>query len=144
MHPLLRNALFLGLTSLAACTTPAPQAPASLADTSWTLVAYRPSSGAELRPARPDQYRLHFQADGRLAAQIDCNRGSGSWQATDQQGGIRFGPLALTRMMCPPAPLNIQLPAAIETLQSYRVIDGQLQLQTADHAGTYMWQRVQP
>lgn len=144
MQALLRKVWLLGLASVAACTTPAPPVSASLADTSWTLVAYRGADGAEIRPARPDQYRLHFQVDGRLTAQIDCNRGSGSWQATGQQGGLRLGPLALTRMMCPPGPLNNQLPAAIETLQSYRVVDGQLQLQAAANTGSYIWQRAQP
>lgn len=137
-----RRAILLGLMSLAACSTPSSQAPASLADSSWTLVAYRPAAGAEIRPARSDQYQLQFQADGRLLAQIDCNRGSGSWQSTDPQGGLRLGPLALTRMMCPPGPLTSQLPAAMETIQSYRLVDGQLQLQAA--GGSYLWQRAQP
>lgn len=145
MQALFRSALLLGLMSLAACGTPSSPAPApaSLADSSWTLLVYRPVASAEVRPARADQYRLQFQADGRLLAQIDCNRGSGSWQSTDQPGGLRLGPLALTKMMCPPDPLTAQLPAAIETIQSYRLVDGQLQLQAAG-GGSSLWQRAQP
>lgn len=147
MQTVFRSALLLGLMSLGACSTPASQAPAGLADTSWTLVAYRPAGGAELRPARSDQYRLSFQADGRLSAQIDCNRGSGTWEATPagaQQGSLRLGPLGLTRMMCPPATPNLQLPAAIESIQAYRLVDGQLQLELGANAGSYVWQRAQP
>jgi heat shock protein HslJ len=138
----------LALISLGACTAPQTTSQsASLAGSSWTLLAYRPASGSEIRPAQPDRYQLHFQADGRLAAQIDCNRGSGSWQATPTgaaQGSVHLGPLALTRMMCPPGALSARLPADIDAIQSYRLADGQLQLDVSGNAGSYLWQRVQP
>lgn len=143
MQGAFRSVLLLGLLSLGACSTPSSQPPASLLNTSWTLVAYRPAGGAELRPSRPDQYRLQFQADGKLAALIDCNRGSGSWETTGQDG-LRLGPLALTRMMCPPDALQGKLPAALESIQSYRIVDGQLLLGAGSNGGSYVWQLVQP
>jgi heat shock protein HslJ len=120
----------------------------SLSGTSWTLVAFRQATGnaAEVRPARPDQYRLSFQADGRLVAQVDCNRGSGTWQAAPagSGGSLHLGPMALTRMMCPPDPLGQRLPQDVEAVQSYRIVNGQLQLELAGNAGSYIWARAQP
>jgi heat shock protein HslJ len=142
MQTVFRRAFLLGLMFVAACSTQSRQSQASLSGSSWSLVAYRAVSGAETLPERDDQYQLHFHPDGRLSAQIDCNRGSGSWQTTDQQAGLRLGPLALTKMMCPPAALTMQLPAAIETIQSYRILEGQLQLQAAGDAGSYLWRRT--
>ncbi|SHN05960.1 META domain-containing protein [Duganella sacchari] len=111
-------------------------------------MAFRQGAGdaAEIRPMRPDQYRLSFQADGRLVAQVDCNRGSGTWQATPagSSGALRLGPIALTRMMCPTDPLAQRLPQDLDALHSYRIVNGRLQLELAGNAGTYIWTRVQP
>lgn len=132
---------------LAGCTAP-PATPVKLDDTRWTLVAFAPAAGGtgEIRPARPDQYRLEFLAAGRLAAQIDCNRGSGTWQSTATPahgGGLKLGPLALTRMMCPPDPLGQRLLQDVENVASWRMVDGRLYLDLAGNAGSYVWKRVQ-
>jgi heat shock protein HslJ len=142
--------VFAGAALLSACTaSPSSQNQSeSLSGTSWTLVAFRQAAAnaAEVRPARPRQYRLSFQADGRLVAQVDCNRGSGTWQATPagSGGSLHLGPMALTRMMCPPDPLGQRLPQDVEAVQSYRIVDGQLQLELAGNAGSYIWARAQP
>lgn len=133
---------------LAGCAAP-PATPVKLDDTRWTLVAFAPAAGGtgEIRPARPDQYRLEFLAAGRLAAQIDCNRGSGTWQstATPAHGvGLKLGPLALTRMMCPPDPLGQRLLQDVENVASWRMVDGRLYLDLLGNAGSYVWKRAEP
>ena len=133
------------LLSGCAASSSSQNQPDSLSGSSWTLVAFRQAAGnAEVRPARPDQYRLSFQADGRLVAQVDCNRGSGTWQATPagSGGSLHLGPMALTRMMCPPDPLGQRLPQDVEAVQSYRIVNGQLQLELAGNAGSYIWARA--
>ena len=117
-----------------------------LAGTAWQLVSYRAgeAGAAELRPARPDQYQLRFGADGRVAAQVDCNRGSGTWTADASSGSLALGPLSTTRMMCPPGPLDGRLPGDIEAVRSYRIVDGRLHLALAGAAGIYTWERAQP
>jgi heat shock protein HslJ len=117
-----------------------------LAGTAWQLVAYRAgvAGSAELRPARPDQYQLRFGADGRLSAQVDCNRGTGAWTADASSGSLALGPLGTTRMMCPPSPLDGHLPGELEAVRSYRIVDGRLHLALAGGAGIYTWERAQP
>jgi len=145
----MRVTLILATTVFLAGCAASPGPTIKLDDTRWTLVAFTPAAGStgEIRPARPDQYRLEFLPDGRLAAQIACNRGSGTWQRTATPapgGGLKLGPLALTRMMCPPDPLGQRLPQDVEHVESYRVVDGRLHLDLAGHAGTYVWERAQP
>jgi heat shock protein HslJ len=134
------------LLSGCAASSSSPDQPASLAGSSWSLMAFQPDGGgAAVRPARPDQYRLTFQPDGRLLAQVDCNRGSGQWQATPagQGGSLQLGPLALTRMMCPPDPVGQRLPQDIEAVRSYRIVNGRLLLELGGNAGSYTWERAQ-
>ena len=148
MHTLVRIAAMAGTVLLAACAT-SPETPAGLANTRWTLVAFAPSStpAAEVRPADSQRYRLDFQADGRLLAQVDCNRGSGTWQATPQtgqSGTLKLGPLALTRMMCPPDAIGQHWPQDVERIAGYRLVDGRLLLTVAASGGSYTWERAQP
>ncbi|MBB3223620.1 META domain-containing protein [Pseudoduganella umbonata] len=124
---------------------------AQLAGSVWQLVGYQAAGAgtAEVRPARPDQYQLRFGADGRLSARVDCNQGSGTWAATPgaaggASGSLMLGPLATTRMMCPPSPLAGRLPGDIEAVRSYRIDGGRLHLELAGGGGTYTWERMSP
>lgn len=132
---------------LAACAqSPATSTPPELPGTSWRLVEFRPAGGgARILPTAPDQYELNFGADGRLAAKIDCNRGSGAFSVLPAQGGmhrVKLGPIATTRMMCPPSALGPRLPGDIDGERSYRIEGGQLHLDAMDNAGVYVWQRA--
>ena len=84
--------------ALAACTTTEGGGGASsggLAGTSWRLAEVR-SSGAAERPADTSRYTMEFAADGSVALQLDCNRGSGTWESSGP-GQLSFTPLAMTR-----------------------------------------------
>ena len=118
---------------------PAPSQ--DLAGTNWRLLELRPpDGGAKVLPTTPDQYTLRFGADGRLAAQLDCNRGNGVFSVGPAQR-LTLGPLASTRMMCPPSPLGARLPREIEGENGYRIEGGQLHIEAADKAGVYVWER---
>lgn len=153
MHTLFRTPVILTVMSLAACGTigdvssqkPAP----GLTDTAWTLWVYRPAApGAEdIPPAQREQYRLHFLADGRLAAQIGCNRGNGAWTdnaPTTGGGNLQISGLALTRMMCPPDRIGDLLSQHIQNVQSYRMVDGRLYLEMGSGGGQFIWKRSAP
>jgi heat shock protein HslJ len=101
-----------------------------------------------LRPAMCDSFTMAFGKDGQVAAKLDCNRGTGPWRAEpaagSSSGSITIGPLATTRMMCPPDPVGDRLARDVDTLRSYRLQDGRLYLMLPADAGVYVWDRVAP
>lgn len=132
---------------LGGCAT-SPQVP-ELGGTSWRLSAFESPGGsaASMRPSASARYTLSFGKDGRVAAQLDCNRGTGPWQAVagDAQGGsLRIGPLATTRAMCPPDSVGTRLAQDVEAIRSYRVQHGRLYTSLPADAGVYVWERVAP
>lgn len=63
----------------------------------WTETQF--GDGSILTVSDPTRYTLTFQPDGSLQAQVDCNRGMGSYTLDGQS--LTIGPLATTRMACP-------------------------------------------
>ena len=109
---------------------------ASLAGTSWQLVKFTGSDGSKVEPDERTKYTLAFQPDGVVVARIDCNRGRGSWKS-DTPGQLVFGPLALTRMMCPPGSLHDRIAADFGAVRAYAISDGHLMLSLMADGGTY-------
>ncbi len=109
---------------------------AELGGTSWRLVKFEGGDGTVLTPDDPSKYTLSFQPDGRVAPRIDCNRGLGSWNSSGP-GHLEFGPLALTRAMCPPGSLHDQLVRQWPYVRSYVLRDGRLFLSLMADGGIY-------
>jgi len=138
---------FLSLClGLSACAT-VPQAP-GLEGSTWRLVRFEPrDAGASIQSGDTARYTLNFGSDGRVAAKLDCNRGTGPWQVTKanaQGGSLRIGPLATTRAMCPPDPIGARLPQDLDAVSSYRLQDGRLYMHLPADAGTYVWEALAP
>ena len=126
----------------AAPTTPAAPT-ASLAGTSWQLVKFSGSDGTTLEPDDRSKYTITFQADGSAVARIDCNRGHGTWKS-DAPNALTFGPLALTRMMCPPGSMHDRVAADWDAVRSYAMKNGHLYLALMADGGTYEYEPVPP
>lgn len=110
------RAAVLLLLGAAACatgkgsTSPSPAAresamkemgvrPASLTGATWEWIGTQ--TPVELiRPDDPARYTLRFGADGTVTGAADCNRLNGTYTVSDK--ALQFGPLATTRMLCPP------------------------------------------
>jgi para-nitrobenzyl esterase len=118
-----------------AATAPA----ASLADTSWQLVQFIGSDGGKVEPDDRTKYTLTFEPDGVVVARIDCNRGRGSWKS-DEPGQLVLGPLALTRMMCPPGSMHDRVAADFGAVRAYAVKGGHLFLSLMADGGTYEYE----
>ena len=136
----LRLAALAASAALAACASPAPapagggSAPASLEGTSWRLVQINLTAGA--RPAiERSRYTIGFGAAGVLNVRFDCNRGRGSWKSA-AAGQLEFGPLALTRAMCPVGSLHDELVRQWPNVRAYLFKDGRLFLALMDDGGT--------
>src|SRR5215471_2652883 len=91
----------------------------------WQLVKFQSMDDTTLTPADRSKYTFEFQPGGKVLAQVDCNRGSGTWKSTPE-GQLRLSPLALTRMACPPGSLHDQIVRQWPNMASYLIRDGHL------------------
>lgn len=156
MHKFLNSLAAVSLFAVAACdTTPdttqettrdAKGPPVSLAGTSWRLVALQSSDDAigVVHPDDPAKYELSFGADGRVAARLDCNRGSAAYSlaTTDKaKGAINFGPMVMTRAMCPAGSLDTRVGRELSFVRSYLLNGDRLTLVMMADGGNQVWQR---
>ena len=70
------------------------------------------SDGKRIVPSSPARYTLLFQPGGMVAVQADCNRGSGSYLLNG--ASLVFGPIAMTRAMCPPGSADADFMKGLE------------------------------
>jgi heat shock protein HslJ len=124
--------------------TPSPGNP--LAGTRWRLLAFQSMDDAigTLRPSDPSKYTMQLNADGRVSMRLDCNRARGRWSAAPSGDGTRgrfeFGPLAMTRAICPPPRLDAQIAAQAAYIRSYMLKRGVLYLSLMADGGIYAWE----
>ena len=130
--------LLLALIASGCAQTPPQTAADGLVGPTWQLVRFRGGDGKVIIPGDRTSYTLAFRADGTVSARIDCNRGHGGYKLP---GGnqIEFGPMAVTRAMCPPGAMEMhdhvlkQLPY----VRSYVMKDGHLFLSLMADGGTF-------
>jgi para-nitrobenzyl esterase len=146
MNPrLLQGFTALVATLLVACAggpapSPAPAGaspatPPGLEGSSWRLVQIAMSDGVTRPAIERSRYTIGFGKDGVLNVRFDCNRGRGSWASTGP-GNLEFGPLALTRALCPVGSLHDELVRQWPYVRSYLVKDGRLFLVMMADGGT--------
>jgi para-nitrobenzyl esterase len=134
---LLRLAGLIGLFLASACApTPPPEPPPSLAGTSWQFVRFQGGDGRVQVPDDPAKYTVAFGADGVVGVRFDCNRGRGSWKS-ERPGLLLFGPMAMTRAMCPPGSLHDQFIRHWFYVRSYVIRGGRLYLSLMADGGIY-------
>jgi para-nitrobenzyl esterase len=114
--------------------TSSPQGPQNLSGMPWQLVKFRTNNDTILTPDDKAKYTITFE-DPR-SVRIDCNRGKGSWKS-EEPSRLEFGPLALTRMMCPPKTLDDRFTKDWSYIRSYIIKDGHLFLALKADGGTY-------
>jgi para-nitrobenzyl esterase len=131
----------LAAVMLGACATTSTgpavgtTAPASLEGSSWRLVQISMSDGVTRPAIERSRYTVGFGAEGVLNVRFDCNRGRGSWKSA-APGNLEFGPLALTRALCPVGSLHDELVRQWPYVRSYLVKDGRLFLSLMADGGT--------
>jgi heat shock protein HslJ len=150
----LRASVLMVGTLLAGCAAaPLPAtAPLGLEGTRWQLAVVNSMDDAQppLRPADPARYTIEFTVDRRLLVQLDCNRGHATWtaeaapdaSAQRRSGSLMFGPLATTRMICPPGSLEPRLAAIFPYVRSFVIENGQLHLALLADGGILSWNPV--
>jgi len=87
----------------------------------------------------PGNYTLEFLADSSLAAQIDCNRGHGKYHVDGK--AIRLGPMAVTRMMCPPGSMDAEFGKELDAARVWFMNADTLMLDLFADSGTMRFVR---
>jgi heat shock protein HslJ len=129
--------LFLSLAADAGTYEFSPADP--LTGTAWGLIQFKGSDGTVMRPTGESKYTAAFAREGVVTAQIDCNRGSGSWSSSGP-GQIQFGPMAMTMMACPPSQLGNKYPRDWGLIRSYAIRNGHLFLSLPGDGGSYEYE----
>ncbi|WP_226700271.1 META domain-containing protein [Qipengyuania gaetbuli] len=91
--------------------------------TTWRLVDVETSgTSTRLNPELQARHTLTFERGGRVNMQLDCNRGSASWEATLPQtynGSISISQVAATRAFCPDPTFGEALAADLPSSSAY-------------------------
>jgi heat shock protein HslJ len=95
----------------------------------------------ELVVPDPSQYTIELAPNGRVLVRADCNRGTGTYQIAE--GKLSFGPIATTRMACPPGSLDARYFRDLQRASSFFVEDGKLYLELPVDSGTLRFGRAQ-
>jgi len=140
--------LFFGIAcaALALISCSSGYQPPTLDGTSWQLITLESMDDRQGTTTVPDpgKYTVTFGTDGRAAFQIDCNRGSASWQAkpsaTEASGELTFGPIAVTRMACLPPSIDQQVSTWLTYVRGYLIKNGRLHLSLYADGGILTWE----
>lgn len=101
---------------------------AELENTAWRLLNITSMNDSVDLPDDPNQYTLEFHTDGGATLRADCNRGTGTWEASGSR--LEFGSTAATRERCPPGSLSEKYLAQFQWVRHFTMKDGHLFLST--------------
>lgn len=112
----------------------------------WALVSFQSADDSigKVTPSNPERYTLLFDVGGRLAMQLDCSRGMGSWQATGERessGALAIKGGAMTRAACPPGSMDVQIARDLSRVRSFIIKGDRLFLALEADSGIYEFQR---
>lgn len=119
-----------------------PNAVRDLGGTSWQLVQFQSGDGTTLTPDEPEKYTIAFTADGGITMRIDCNRGRGTWTSSGPNQ-LQFGPIATTRVLCPPDSLYNRIVQDLPAVRSYTLQENHLFLSLMADGGIYKFEPIE-
>lgn len=129
--------------TMTACGKTPPTDP--FVGTTWQLLSIESMSDEQPTTTIDDsqKYTVTFGDDGRAGFRVDCNRGNSTWKAeaaATDSGSLTFGPIALTKMMCPQPSSDAKVAAALGQVRSYLLSDGKLHLSMEADSGIMHWE----
>jgi PKD repeat protein len=111
----------------------------SLVGPLWSWRGTLLNDGQRFTPANPSQYTLQLFEDGLAAAQVDCNRASGSYTVSGNRVTLTF--LAVTAAACPPGSLGEPFLRQLNNVTSFFFQDGELFLELMFDSGSMRFTR---
>jgi heat shock protein HslJ len=111
----------------------------------WRLLKFQSMDDAvgTLTPEADQPYTMTLDADGAAQFVLNCNRASGTYTSTassETSGQLEFGPVAMTRALCPPPSLDERIAADLGFVRSYLLKDGRLHLSLMADGGIYSFE----
>jgi heat shock protein HslJ len=100
----------------------------------WSWQGTQMSDGRRFVPEAPGRYTLEFQPGARVSVRADCNRGSATY--VEKGDALDFGPIALTRMMCPPGSHDGEFLDGLAAVSGQLIDGGELVLTLRAAAGS--------
>ncbi|MGH9870309.1 MAG: subclass B3 metallo-beta-lactamase [Candidatus Polarisedimenticolia bacterium] len=113
--------------------------PAEVHDVTWQWVSFT-TPVEQVTVDALERYTLRFSGDGTVAVRADCNRGKGTFTVKPDKH-VALGPLALTRMACPPGSLSDRFVRELGRVSTWFVKDGELYLELPVDSGTFRFRR---
>lgn len=121
-----------------------------LTGTTWRLTgidSMAPNEQPSTTIDDPAKYTVTFNDNGQASFQLDCNRGTGTWTAeaaAADSGSLTFGPIGMTKMLCPQPTVDTKVAAALGQVRSYLISDGTLHLSMLADSGIMNWEPQKP
>jgi len=106
----------------------------------WMWIETLDSSGKTFKPENPYSYNFQFSEDGRIGAQLDCNRGMGSYTIEGKRIDITMG--ATTLMACPQPSLAQDFSRHLDSAVLYFFEKGQLFFYLFTEGGTMRFAKM--
>ena len=93
----------------------------------WPAMAADILAGSEWGPGQAERQFIRFENDGKVAGNGGCNRLFGSYEISGTNS-ILIGPLASTRMACPPTIMEKETAfiSALENVRKFKRETGKL------------------
>lgn len=113
-----------------------PSGANELAGTSWKLVKLQTGDETTHVPDDGSKYTIAFASNGRVTAQVDCNRGSSTWKSP-RAGELQFGSWSRGSAKCGPGSLHDKIVTEGANPRSYSIKDGHLFLSGMAAGGFY-------
>lgn len=120
----------------------APEAQVQLTASVWAWQGTQMSDDTRIVPDDPARYTLEFQPNERVGVRADCNGGSGTYTLDGNR--LSFGPIALTRMMCPPGSKDAEYLRGLGQVSGYLFRAGDLVLTLKVDSGSMRFAATRP
>jgi heat shock protein HslJ/uncharacterized lipoprotein YbaY len=110
------------------------QGPAAYVNIYWGLVAIKDKDGSRI--TIKTRYAIHFDKEGRVDADFECNLGRGTYTSPGA-GQIKIGPMAVTKTICPRGSFYDRIISDFQNFRTYSRADGRNLLLTTANGSTY-------
>ena len=108
----------------------------------WTWLGTQTGEGGGVVPEGRERYTLEFRPGGTVNVRADCNRGSGPYTRNGSALGI--GPIALTRMACPPDSRDADFVKGLAAVSAHSLVGSDLVLTLKSNAGSMRFTSSRP